>query len=152
MTLKVGVTFDENLVTPRRHKQLMNLLLRREMEKHRDQRLMKHFALGANRKYGYKPITAGYAIKKKKIVHHLIPMVFTGRLKNLIGQTSKVTATATRARLYAKGYFPMPDEFRAQIEIVLPSEVSEMCDNIGRNYVMLVNTSVWGRKRSRRKP
>lgn len=150
--INYGFTFDENLITPLRHKQLMNTLLRREMEKHRDQRLAKHFAIGANFKYSYKPITAGYSIKKKKLVHHLIPMVLTGRLRDVIQQTSKVTATATRGRLYARGYFPMKDEFRAQIERVLPIEELDMAKNIGRNYQMLVATTVWGRKRSRKKP
>jgi hypothetical protein len=150
--MQINATFDENLITPRRHKQLMNLLLRREMEKHRDQRLPKHFQLGANRKYSYKPITARYSIWKKKKVHHLIPMVLTGRMRDAIAGTSNVTATATRARLYAKNYFPMKDDFRAQVEIVLPAETAEMAANIGRNYQMLANTSVWARKRSRSKP
>lgn len=150
--MQINATFDENLITPRRHKQLMNLLLRREMTKHKDERLPQHFRLGANRKYNYKPITAAYSIRKKKLVHHLIPMVLTGRMRDAIAGTSKVTATATQARLYAKNYFPMKDDFRAQVEIVLPSETAEMAANIGRNYQMLANTSVWARKRTRSKP
>lgn len=149
--MQIKAVFDENLITPRRHKQLMNLLLRREMEKHRDNRLPGHFTYGANTKYGYKPITAGYSIKKKKMVHHLIPMVLSGRMRDTIKSSSRVTATDTRSRLYAKNYFPMKDQFRSQVEIVLPSESKEMADNIGRNYAMLANTSVWARKRSRSK-
>lgn len=151
MSLQIGSLFDENLITPRKHKQLMNQLLREEMEAHRDKTLPKHFVLGANTKYNYKPITAGYAIKKKKKVHHLIPMVFTGRMKDVIRQTSRVTATSNKSTLYARNYFPMKDEFRSQVEVVLPSETLRMSFHIAKKYANLVNTTAWARKRSRSK-
>lgn len=147
--MQIKAVFDENLITPRRHKQLMNLLLRREMEKHRRDRLPAHFQKGADRKYGYAPISKGYAIKKAIRNKEIVPMVLTGRMRDTVLATSKVTATDTRSRLYARNYFPMKDYFRSQVEKLLPSEESEMADNIGRNYAMLANTSVWARKRSR---
>lgn len=147
----IGATFDESLITPLRHKQLMNMLLRREMTKHKLNTLPKHFQHGADKKYGYKPLTFKYQAWKKDKIHELVPMVFSGRMRDTVIGTSHVTATATRARLYAKNYFPMKDYFRSQVEIVLPQEEAAMADNIGRNYTMLANTSVWGRQRSRSK-
>lgn len=148
MTISIGVKFDENLITPLRHKQLMESVLRWEMTTHKNERLMQHFALGANRKYGYQPITAGYSIMKKRVKGHLIPLVFEGRLRDVIKSSSRVTATSTRSRLYAKGYFPMPDWFRSQIEKILPEELAEMSRNIGRHYVLLLNSRYYARKRS----
>lgn len=150
--MQINATFDENLITPRRHKQLMNALLYAEMTMHQRHTLPQHFRLGANRKYSYKPITAKYSIWKKKKVHHLIPMVLTGRMRDAIIGTSKVTSTNTRARLYAKNYFPMRDDFRSQVEIVLPAEEAAMAVNIGRKYTILASKAGWARKRSRSKP
>ncbi len=146
-----GFAFNENLITPRKHKQLMNKLLREEMERHRDLRLPKHFVLGANAKYNYQPISKRWAIHKAKKTGSVIPMVYTGRLREAMS-TSRVTATDSRARMYGRGYFPMQDYFRGQIEIVLPSETTEMVTRIGKQYAALVNTRDWGRNRSRKKP
>lgn len=149
--MKIDVTFDAKVITPTKHRALMNDCLRHAMTEHKDKTIPKHFALGANTRYQYKPITAGYSIKKKRMVHHLIPMVLKGWLRATVIQTSKVTATYKKARLYARGYFPMKDEFREQIEKVLPSEIADMAAFIAKRYVSLVTTENWGRKRARRK-
>jgi hypothetical protein len=149
--MKIDVAFDAKVITPTKHKALMNACLRWVMTDHKNKTIPKHFALGANTRYQYKPISRGYSIKKKRMVHHLIPLVLKGWLRATIIQTSKVTATYKQARMYARGYFPMKDEFREQIEKVLPSEIADMAASIAKRYGILVQAENWGRKRARRK-
>jgi hypothetical protein len=149
--MKIDVAFDAKIITPRKHRALMRECLREAMIEHQNKTLPKHFALGANTRYQYKPISRGYSIKKKRMVHHLIPMVLKGWLRATVLQTSKVTATYNKSRLYARGYFPMKDEFREQIEKVIPSEITDMATFIAKRYASLVTTENWGRKRARRK-
>ena len=147
-TLKHSVKFDINIITPTRHRQLMNMLLRAAMEYHKRKTLGEHFQPGAARKYGYRPLTKGYAIRKTAKLHENIPMVYTGRLRDLVKDTSKVTATATKSTLSARGYFPMPDYLRGQVEAVTPEETKEMAETIGIQYAFISRQAGWKRARA----
>lgn len=149
--MQLNVAFDIDVITAAKHRALMNACLRWTMTEHKNRTIPKHFQLGANTRYQYKPITAAYSIKKKKKVHHLIPMVLKGWLLAAIRATSKVTATHTKARMYARGYFPMKDDFRDQIERVRPDEIVDMAESISKRYHILIQAENWGRKRRARR-
>jgi hypothetical protein len=148
--MRINATIDENLITPAKHRQLMNFLLRLTMTQHRDGTLPTHFAPGAAGKYGYKPLKRGYIQEKIKKTGKNVPMVFTGRLRDVVKATSKVTATATKARIYGKGYFTMKDDFRKQIEVVTPDQLDNMAELIGNRYAYFVKQPEWARKRRKK--
>lgn len=147
--MKWDYQFDDNLITPRNHRTLKGKLMREMGHLHKDVTLMKHFSLGASQRYGYAKRTKRYMMKKAAIMHHQIPLVFTGVLKSVVRLIGKVEATADFWRYTAKSYFPMKEELKREIEIILPEEAARYCRWLARSYVDALPK--YARKRSRRK-
>ena len=89
--MKWGYEFDDNLILPRRHQTLKRTLLKEQGDLHKNVTLMKHFMLGAGRRYGYAKRTTGYMKKKAAKYHHQIPLVYSGILKSVVRLIGKVS-------------------------------------------------------------
>ena len=124
------VRINSDLFTKRGHKIVLRKLLREMIERHRDEKLPRHFERNADTApgggYGYEKRTAKYQKRKARQVGHQTPLVLTGRLKDFIKSNARITATASRARMTARGYFPMRTAMRGEIERYSRVELSEM--------------------------
>lgn len=146
--MKFSYQFDENVIPPLRHKQLMNRILRSIGHLHKDTTLPKHFVEGAENVYHYRRRRAKYVAKKLALYHHKKPLVLTGTLLAYLMAKSKVTATDSRWRLYCKAPFPMPDWMRAEIEKINKNEVRSYMRKLAKDYVTLLPQ--YRRKRKRK--
>lgn len=63
----------------------------------------QHFRAGAEGKYGMKPRSARYTIRKARKFGHRNPLEFTGMLKAMVRQQVRVTGSSKRARLTMNG-------------------------------------------------
>jgi hypothetical protein len=139
MTVPITFEVNEDLCTERGHRRIMNQLLREEMEHHRDARIPKHFdgspettaGVGG---YGYKARSRKYQRQKLKKFGHNTPLVYSGRLRDSIRQSSKITATANRCSWKARSYFPLKPERRAEIEAVSNRERIEIAKSVEKKY------------------
>lgn len=135
----LNMTLESNLFTKRGHKTVVRKLLRESMERHRDVKLPRHFDRNADTApggaYGYAKRTAKYQRRKAKRKGHQKPLVLSGRLKDHVLAQSRITATATRTRLYARSYFPMRVQMRKEIESISKLEQSEMRGLMGLKYL-----------------
>lgn len=140
-----------SLVTARTHGRLMREILYREMVDHLQKRIPKHFVTGADRVYHMRPRTRKYVKRKLRVKGHNRPLVWSGRTeRDLIASKHRITRTQKQARLYYKNYFPLKDNQRKEIEIVLEREKAEMARNLGRNYKQECNNPLNQTKRRRR--
>jgi hypothetical protein len=145
--MKFGYEFNENLITPRQHKVLMNSLCRMVGNVHKFSTLPGHFVEGANRKYHYKRRTTKYLEKKKKLYGENRPdLVASGLTMAAVLKNSKITATWDHWRLYVmKLPFPIQDWMRAEIEKINKTEIKDYCRLIGSAYKR--NLPQYARKR-----
>ena len=148
--MKWGYEFDDNLILPRRHQTLKRTLLKEQGDLHKNVTLMKHFMLGAGRRYGYAKRTTGYMKKKAAKYHHQIPLVYSGILKSVVRLIGKVSVIgkAEGWRYKVRSYFPMTDERKGEIEVILPEEIERYNRWLGRQYV--ARLPQYARKRKRR--
>ena len=77
------------------------------MERHRDERLQRHFEENDDTKpggaYGYKKRGGKYLNRKQKKVGHKRPNVFTGELRASVLSRCKITATQHGSKLRTSG-------------------------------------------------
>ncbi len=150
----LNIEIDEDIITVRKHNQLMKLLLRTAMTKHRNHTLKKHFEHNANTKpgggYGYSKRAKQYQVHKARKYGRTQPNVYTGKTRSLVIGASRITATKDRARLIAKGHFPMPQAMRDEIEILTEEEIGAIVQFIGQAYAKAVRLPKWRRKRKRK--
>lgn len=148
--MKWGYEFNDNLILPRRHQTLKRQLLKEQGDLHKNDTLMKHFMLGAGQRYGYTKRTKGYMKKKAAKYHHQIPLVYTGVLKSVVRLIGKVSVIgkADGWRYKVRSYFPMTDERKREIEVILPEEIEHYNRWLGRQYV--ARLPQYARKRKRR--
>ena len=148
--MKWGYEFDDNLILPRRHQTLKRTLLKEQGDLHKNVTLMKHFMLGAGRRYGYAKRTTGYMKKKAAKYHHQIPLGYSGILKSVVRLIGKVSVIgkADGWRYKVRSYFPMTDERKGEIEVILPEEIERYNRWLGRQYV--ARLPQYARKRKRR--
>jgi hypothetical protein len=134
--MKLNIEWNENLVTARTHAKILKLINREAMEFHRDITLFRHFKPDAMRRYSavYKKRSKKYMQRKARVYRTQDPLVYSGHLKAVITQTSNVTSTQYGARLYARSYFLLTAERRAEIEYVSADEQREMAERIQRRY------------------
>lgn len=147
---RLHVKLDETLITPRKHGQLMKLLLRESMAFQRDINLDRHFQVGAESRYGYAKRGKRYMIRKAKKYGHQKPLVFSGRMQRDLKSSVRITATQHRATLKARNYFPMTLERRAEIEAITKDEEAHIAARLHRRYAALVRTPTFQRKRRRK--
>lgn len=174
--LRINIEYDENLVTPRTHKQMMNGLYRMEMQTHLESILPRHFKdvpetqpRGA---YGYLPRSKKWQARKQREGRGAnLPNVYTGGLRNAVLKHSVITATANGATLTAKNHdasaapghkvingrrysnkvrFPMTLQRRKEIEAFSRREVERMCQRMKSNYLRLAKHPDFRRRRRSR--
>lgn len=147
---QISYTLDASLVTKRAHGQIMREVNRAVLERWRDRYLPRHFQGGASSRYGYEPRTARYTARKRKKYGHSLPLVYTGRLRDEIKQRVKITATQHRGNLKSRGYFPMKQVLRSEIERVMLFENEELAQFARDLYVRLAKRPEYKRQRTRR--
>lgn len=82
--------------------------LREVVEAWHKDTLPKHFEPSAVSRYGYKPRTKKYEIRKAKKFHHRNPLQFTGTLRREVSRQVRITATATKTRGRARAVMSGP--------------------------------------------
>ncbi len=102
-----------------------------------------HFTMAAYSRYGYRARAAKYLGKKNKLFGHVLPLVYSGKSKELaLGGEPKIEATRDKAILVqrARGFnrrrntqIRMHEEIRA----VTQSEINTASRVAGRTYLRL---------------
>lgn len=148
----VGINFEikANLVTKRAHGQIMRQVNRGILERWRDKYLPLHFEGGASQRYGYRPRSGRYLARKRKQVGHGIPLVLTGRLRDAIRRGVVIRATQYRGTARSRGYFPMRNEMRGEIERITDAERRELVEWARKEYLRLAGKPEFKRRRQRR--
>lgn len=139
VVIALSIAVDSSLFTKRGHKVVMRRILTEEITEHKQRRLARHFERNADTApgggYGYTARTIKYQRRKAKKAGHQIPLVLSGKLRQTVLGSSRTTATSGRAKLYAKGYFPMRAQMRKEIENFSRVEISEIKAKSGLKYV-----------------
>lgn len=147
----LGITWDENRTSKLSHSKLMNDVMRDMGNAHKLRHLPKHFEAcpetSVGGAYGYKARSVRWQKRKAREGKPLIANVYSGRMRETVLRSSKVTATQSRARVYVKNYFPMPDSQRAELEAVSKPEVKYLAGRVGKNYANLSKSDKYKRKR-----
>lgn len=141
-------------VTDRVHAKLMKESLRTIAQTHRLVTLGKHFKHNAETTpggaYGYTKRGEIYTRRKLKRFGTDAPNVRTKKLMRAARNNSIVTATQHRSRLYIKGYFPLNDQRRKELEAITRDEVRQ-AQQLGVNtYQQLVSKPENRRLRKKR--
>ena len=141
-------------VTDRTHAKLMEESLREIASNHRFVTLGKHFKHNAETApggaYGYVARNPKYVRSKLRKHGTDEPNVASRKLQRAAKNNSRVTATQYRSRLHIKGYFPLNDQRRKELEAITPQEVRDATQLGVSTYQELVNRPENRRKRSKR--
>lgn len=174
--LRITIDYDENLLTPRSHRQIMNYLFREEMEHHRAAILPRHFQSVPETRpggaYGYAPRTRKWEERKRREGRGAgLPNVYTGHLRDNVLRGSIIRATYKGATLTAKNHdpnaapghrvvngrrysnkvrFPLTEQRRKEIETISRREVQRMAGRMKRTYLRLVSLPEFRRRRRTR--
>jgi hypothetical protein len=174
--LRINIDYEENLVTPRTHKQMMNYLYRDEMETHRRTILPRHFQNVPETRpggaYGYVKRSRKWEERKAREGRGAnIPNVYTGGLRDAVLKSSIIRATASGATLTAKNHdatapagsyvsngkrysnkvrFPMTEQRRKEIEAISRREIERMVKRMKATYLRLASLPKFRRKRRTR--
>jgi hypothetical protein len=138
------ITFEPSaLLTQRMHATLAREALRRAAHHHLYVRMGKHFReepeTAPGGAYGYTERSRRYNKSKKSKFGHTRPNDRTGKLKRQVRSNSTITATQHRSRLYLRGYFPLNDQRRKELEAISPAERSEITLQAHQFYVEAAN-------------
>lgn len=147
MVVAINFEIKANLVTKRSHGQIMRQVNRGMLERWRDRFLPLHFEGGASQRYGYRPRTSRYVARKRRMVGHNIPLVLTGRLRDTIRRGVVIRATQYRASARSRGYFPMRNEMRGEIERITDAERRDLIQWGRREYLRLAKKPEFARRR-----
>jgi hypothetical protein len=128
MVVAINFEIKANLVTKRSHGQIMRQVNRGMLERWRDRFLPLHFEGGATQRYGYRPRSGRYLARKRRMVGHGIPLVLTGRLRDTIRRGVVIRATQHRGTARSRGYFPMRNEMRGEIERITDAERRDLIE------------------------
>lgn len=155
MTVEVtSIDFKSPDLTDRTHAKLMKESLRTIAQNHRLVTMGKHFKNNAETApggpYGYTARGAIYTRRKLKRFGTDAPNVRTGKLMRATRNNSIVTATQHRSRLYIKGYFPLNDQRRKELEAITSQEVRDATLLGISTYQSLANKPENQRKRKKR--
>jgi len=147
----LDIQWDESRITSLSHGRLMNDVMRDMGTAHKIRHLSKHFeAVPETRvggEYGYAARSLRWQKRKQREGKPSQANVYTGRLREKVLRESQVTATQYRARVKAKGYFPMPDKQRKEIEAVSGKETKYLAGRAGKNYANLAKSDKYKRKK-----
>jgi len=169
----MDIEYNQDLVTPRTHGQIMNVLFRLAMERHKQQILPRHFQnvpeTRPHSAYGYLPRSRMWQERKVREGRGNLPNVYTGGLRTSVLRDSVVTATQHGSTLTAKNHdanapagsrvingkryankvrFPLTDQRRREIEMISQRELGRMAGRIKMDYVRLANHPDFRRRRA----
>lgn len=121
------------------------------MQEHRG-RLPSHFEVMAVNRYGYKPRSKRYQIRKAKRYGTTAPLVRTGALKAAILANAKVVATANKAELRSKGSktSQLMSQFRKELESFTPEEEKQNAESFRDKFIVLASDPSLRRKRQKK--
>lgn len=149
----IRITYNSDLVTPRNHKKIMNILFREVATRHRDIRLPRRFRKGPKTReggeFGFDRRSRKYQVRKRRKKGHLNPNVWSGETRAL-AKVAKVRATSKRSRIYFRGHFPLTSERRAELERVSRPEQRADVKTLTRRYREMVRLKRFRRQRRRR--
>ena len=92
---------------PRRVQSAIREVAAAEAEFHHQKHYPLHFRFGAKNRYGYKPLSPGYARAKQRKVGRRPRLVFSGRTRQEVLEGRRIVATATRgAKLVTRASLP----------------------------------------------
>ena len=141
-------------VTDRTHAKLMKESLRVVAQNHRLVTMGKHFKNNAETAvggpYGYVARNPKYVSRKLAKFQTDAPNVRTGKLMRATRNNSVVTATQHRSRLYIKGYFPLTEQRRKELEAITRQEIAEAQQLAVSTYQGLAALPENQRKRKKR--
>lgn len=137
------------LVTARTHARLMRDLLYALMRLHLTRTLPRHFASGAEHRYHYQRRRMKYQAAKLRRWGHNRPLVWSGRTEQGLRSGSRITATQHKSRLYYRNYFPLKEERRKEIEIILEQELRENNVKLRELYSRAVKLAKFQTERKR---
>lgn len=153
--LKLSITYNENLVTPRAHNQIMNRVYRGEMEQHKQAILPRHFMDVPETRpggaYGYLPRSSNWLARKRREGRPLTPNVYSGQMRFLVVWGSRVRATRDHGTLTVQNYFPLTEARRREIEVISSREQERMVKRLESNYTQLATSPEYARKRAPKK-
>ena len=149
----IRISYNSDLVTPRSHRKILNILFRETATHHRDIRLPRRFRKGPKTReggeFGFGMRTRRYQIRKRRKWGHLNPNVWTGKTRAL-ARVAKVRATAKGSRIYFRGHFPLTSERRDEMERVSQPEQKADAKTMTRRYGELSRMKRFRRQRRRR--
>jgi hypothetical protein len=145
--VKLGITWNENLVTARTHARLLKEAAEAAMIAHRDLIMPNHFTTTGARKYRFKKRAKGTMINKARKYGHQNPNVMTGAMREIVRSQTKITRTQYGARMYVRNYFPLTADRRREMEVVQPDEEQGHAARIRRFYLFSANDPKNMRKR-----
>lgn len=145
MVVPLNINMKTSLLTKRGHNQVSRLTNRTVLERNYQREIWpQHFRNNGKTApggaYGYLRRSQRWQKFKERKYGHNRPLYATGKLQRTLFARSKVTATANRARLYSKGYYPMTADRRREIEVVTRSEVNQMGRWWKTNYIRLARS------------
>jgi hypothetical protein len=148
-------TIETELLTKRGISQISRQANRLEMVSHKVNRLPLHFQNVPESRpggaWGYKARSRKYQIRKARKHGHQKPLVFSGELEQAVLRSAKVTATATRGRISARGSRKsnLTTQFRDEIEAISSREEQRAAENWGTTFTTLASDSRYQKKRKR---
>ncbi|MCA9010356.1 MAG: hypothetical protein KDB01_11445 [Planctomycetaceae bacterium] len=149
--MDMSVVIEEENLSERAVNQVVKVTGSLVMQEHRG-RLPGHFEVIAVKKYGYKPRSKRYQIRKAKQYGTTAPLVRTGSLRAAILANAKVVATANRAELRSKGSktSQLMSQFRNELESFTAEEEKQNAESFRDKFVVLASDPSLRRKRRQR--
>lgn len=146
--MDMSAVIEESGLSERAINQVVKVVGSLVMQEHRG-RLPGHFEVIAVNKYGYKPRSKRYQIRKAKRYGTTAPLVRTGALKAAILSNAKVVATANKAELRSKGSktSQLMSQFRKELESFTPEEEKQNAESFRDKFVLIASDPSLRRKR-----
>lgn len=144
------------LLTKRTHARIARDVLRRLARHHIQVRMAKHYQevpeTAPGGAYGYARRSPRYLDRKRKRFGHEKPNVFTGRERNYVRNTARITGTQHRSRLYLLRLHTrrqeLSDQHGRELAAFSPAEALEMRDQAHGWYAEEANRPENRRKRA----
>ncbi len=142
MSVQLAVSVTGEIYTKRGHAKAMKAANRAVMYRVKNQFLWIHFdnvpeTYPGSGGYRFKQRTEKYKRWKERKVGHQKPNVLSGRLRDTVLSSSVITATQHGSKLKAKGYFPMTEERRRELEVISKKEQRILTKTFQQDYLKL---------------
>ena len=154
--ISINAQIESTLLTKRGAKTIARTVNRIAMVNHKDKILPEHFKNVPHTRpgggYKYKNRDKDSQISKARRYGTTRPLVKTGDTEKAVLRSARVTATATRGRMYARGDAkkPLRDQFRDEIEAVADDEKQALAEQWVRDFVALAQQPQFQKKKRHR--